>query len=186
MRKLLIPATRAMLQAAGVPYTIENVEGAPLEGGNLILLCGTMFGLRTPDGAAELRRHRLFETSFSIPLWPRCNHGECGTLSVVGTGLEANTKRNERRLRAISVCGHGAPRVWDRSRPRAISVTGNTPQTNTVRNRERETFSIHDARAAMGIDWMPMKYLSQAIPPAYSQFIGEQFLAWRAARKRAA
>lgn len=34
-----------------------------------------------------------------------------------------------------------------------------------------------EARQAMGIDWMPMKYLSQAIPPSYSEWIGRQALA---------
>lgn len=32
-------------------------------------------------------------------------------------------------------------------------------------------------RAAMGIDWMTRDELSEAIPPAYTQFIGEQLLA---------
>jgi DNA (cytosine-5)-methyltransferase 1 len=58
----------------------------------------------------------------------------------------------------------------------AISVTGNTPQTNTVRNVVRETFTVDDARAAMGIDWMPMKALCQAIPPAYTEYIGRQLV----------
>jgi DNA (cytosine-5)-methyltransferase 1 len=31
-------------------------------------------------------------------------------------------------------------------------------------------------RAAMGIDWLPMRSLSQAIPPAYTRFIGTAFL----------
>lgn len=39
-----------------------------------------------------------------------------------------------------------------------------------------------DARAkAMGIDWMTRDELSEAIPPAYTKFIGEQFLAQVAA-----
>ncbi len=32
-------------------------------------------------------------------------------------------------------------------------------------------------RTAMGIDWMGQKELAQAIPPAYTKFIGEAFLA---------
>jgi DNA (cytosine-5)-methyltransferase 1 len=52
---MLIPETRAMLKASGVPYVIENVVGAPLV--NPLRLCGTMFGLR-------VFRHRLFESSF--------------------------------------------------------------------------------------------------------------------------
>jgi DNA (cytosine-5)-methyltransferase 1 len=35
------------------------------------------------------------------------------------------------------------------------------------------------ARAAMGIDWMNRDELAEAIPPAYSQWIGEQFLNMR-------
>lgn len=60
----LIPETRAMLRAAGVPYIIENVPGAPLE--NPITLCGSMFGL-------DVKRHRIFECSFPVTP-PKCNH----------------------------------------------------------------------------------------------------------------
>ena len=30
---------------------------------------------------------------------------------------------------------------------------------------------------AMGIDWMPLRSLSEAIPPAYTEHIGRQLLA---------
>lgn len=54
----LIDATRDILMRSGLPYVIENVEGAPLR--NPIMLCGTMFrGLR-------VIRHRLFEANFTI------------------------------------------------------------------------------------------------------------------------
>jgi DNA (cytosine-5)-methyltransferase 1 len=156
----LIPQTREMLNAAGVPYVIENVEGAPLgdEGAHLTMLCGTMFGLGTDD--AELRRHRLFETSFPIVLRPKCQHGG----------------------HVISVHGEHAR---DRRRKRAMTVTGHTAQTNVVRNRDRRTFSTEQAQQAMGIDWMGMKGLSQAIPPAYSEFIGRQIIEHLASRRAA-
>ena len=60
----LIPQTRALLRASGVPYVIENVVGAPLE--NPVMLCGSMFGL-------DVQRHRIFETSFPV-FAPPCRH----------------------------------------------------------------------------------------------------------------
>lgn len=162
-RPNLIPATRSRLIESGVPWCMENVEDAPMgESGFLIMLCGTMFGLRTRNGRAELRRHRIFETSFSIPLRPRCQHGYVPSLSVCGKGGHFTAPK------VLTVCGHTPV---DNVRPRSISVTGSTPQTNTVRNVVRETFTVDQAREAMGIDWMSMKTLSQAIPPAYSEFI---------------
>ena len=53
----LIKPTRDALVAAGRPWIIENVVGAPLSG---VLLCGTMFGIET-------YRHRVFESSMSLP-----------------------------------------------------------------------------------------------------------------------
>ena len=62
----LIEPVREMLIETGLPYIIENVEGAPLI--NPAVLCGTMF--------AELRvlRHRLFETNFGILPPPHRKH----------------------------------------------------------------------------------------------------------------
>jgi hypothetical protein len=147
------------------------------------MLCGTMFGLVTPDGRAELRRHRLFETSWPIALRPACQHGGAA-LSVTGHAVEVSPS-NWGRRKVLAVVGthpHSPALRHRNAKRRAISVTGNTPQTNTVRNTVRETFSIADARAAMQISWMPMKYLSQAIPPRYAEFIGREALCYLRSR----
>lgn len=62
----LIAPVRDMLIAAGVPWCIENVPGAPLQG---ISLCGQMFGL-------PLYRHRIFETSFFLMAPTHSKHRE--------------------------------------------------------------------------------------------------------------
>jgi hypothetical protein len=48
----MIEATRQLLEATGLPYVIENVQGAPVR--RDLTLCGEMFGL-------AVIRHRYFE-----------------------------------------------------------------------------------------------------------------------------
>jgi DNA (cytosine-5)-methyltransferase 1 len=61
----LVGETRRLLAAAGRPYVIENVVGAPLL--RSVLLCGTMFGL-------GVFRHRLFESSIALFAPPHGRH----------------------------------------------------------------------------------------------------------------
>lgn len=65
-RGRLIPVVRELLRSTGLPYVIENVEGARKDLQDPIRLCGSTFGL-------DLRRHRYFEAN-----WPcvgvACNH----------------------------------------------------------------------------------------------------------------
>lgn len=130
----LVPKTRERLIASGLPFVIENVCGAPLL--NPLILCGTMFGLQTEDGQAELWRHRKFESNMVLT-----THGPC----------------NHRKLsRVIGVYGgHG------RDRRRSVNT---------------QNFTVQQRREAMGIDWMNGSELSQAIPPAYTEYIGHQLM----------
>lgn len=132
----LIAPTRELLIASGTPYVIENVVGAPLH--DPITLCGTMFGLRTADGA-ELQRHRLFEASFPLAA-PECQHGGGDVIGIYG-GHYRNRKRR------------------------------------AGKNCERADFTADDGRTAMGIDWMTGEELSQAIPPAYAEYVARSFFA---------
>jgi DNA (cytosine-5)-methyltransferase 1 len=133
----LIGLTRTALQRISKPYAIENVVGAPLL--DPIELCGTMFGLRAPDGA-ELRRHRLFETSWPLILRPQCQHGGGAVI-----GVYRGHCRDRRRPPGS---GHRA----GSNRPKAHGL------------------------AAMDTPWMTLAEASEAIPPAFSRWIAEQFL----------
>lgn len=136
----LVDATRERLRASGLPYVIENVEGAPLT--NYVVLCGDMFGL-------GVKRHRLFETSFFIWNPPVCRSSHPDfVVSVFGGGALSRTPEGGTTV-------HG---------------TGNFMQ-------RRVHVSHEMAKQAMGIDWMTRDELSQAIPPAYTRFIGTQLLA---------
>ncbi len=130
----LIAPIRELLEQTGLPWVIENVEGAPLR--DPIMLCGTMFpGLR-------VLRHRLFESS--VPLTPPA-HGD-HPLVFTHDKRKAHYGELDQDTSFVQVTGGG---------------------NATVANKA----------AAMDIDWMTGAELNEAIPPAYTQFLGEQLLA---------
>lgn len=59
---------------------------------------------------------------------------------------------------------------------------GDFPQATNRANRRRTVevgvwrIPLETQRAAMGVDWMSREELSQAIPPAYSNYLAKQFL----------
>lgn len=146
---LLIAQTRELLQAAGLPYVIENVEDAAWDLIEPICLCGSMFGL----GAYgfELQRHRLFECSFPVePI--ACAHSGAPVIGVYG---------GHARNRSAKHGGRGTRDVWPNGHGDA-------------------------AGKALGIDWMTLDEMSEAIPPAYTEHLGRQLIAHLEARKAAA
>ena len=77
----LVEVTRDYLEATGLPYVIENVPKAPLI--NPVQICGTAVGLPIVDCLdmpRQVRRHRLFETNWTL-LVPPCRH----TVPALGT-----------------------------------------------------------------------------------------------------
>jgi len=166
----LVEPTRCLLQGTGLPWVIENVPGAPLSRGAL-MLCGTMFSLGTTDGRAELRRHRYFELSEPATLTPECRHGSM-TVGAVGDG---NGRDDRRDPIVIDVYG-GHERDRRRLKPRSIGVWGHAGG-RSIRDSAQQ-FSTKERAEAMGIDWMTGEQLSQAIPPAYTEYIGLQLMAY--------
>jgi DNA (cytosine-5)-methyltransferase 1 len=100
----------------------------------------------------KVRRHRLFERR------SRCS------------------RRPQHDVAHLPVWGDGATRK-SRARSPSMATTRSSPATR--RNGSTAPAQFNEGRMAMGIDWMDWRPLTQAIPPAYSEFIGRAFLAQR-------
>lgn len=131
----LIEPTRDLLRATGLPYIIENVPGAPLI--NPYVICGLQMG-------CNVKRHRLFETTFPMLVPPCTGHAGDWLLVFGHTVLE--------RGHTVGKAPGGGPKI------------------------KRKHVGTDRGREAMGIDWMTRDELSEAIPPAYTEFIGQQLL----------
>jgi DNA (cytosine-5)-methyltransferase 1 len=146
----LIPQTRAGLEAAGVPFVIENVEGAPLR--HDLTLCGSMFPtLHVYDdtGRRWLRRHRVFE----VGGWKVEDPPSCCTC-VPGCSRPS--------------CGHRMAGV------RALGVYAS--KADNIPSGGQTARTLGEGRQVMGIDWMSWSALIEAIPPAYTEWIGARML----------
>lgn len=142
----LVGVTREHFKLIGKPYVIENVPGAPLI--DPIMLCGTMFKLETAQGN-QLRRHRLFEMPWFSGLVPNCAHNTASAVGVHGGGQHPN------RRRTIGVYGNA----------------GGSSKRDGV-----SFFGIEARKEVMGIDWMTGSELNQAIPPAYTEWVGRRLM----------
>lgn len=127
----LIPGTRRLLEAIGLPYVIENIVGARDHLRDPVQICGTGLGLK-------VQRHRLFEASFALMGVP-CAHGQNAPRFTAAT----NRAENSRRTVEIG--------VW--------------------------RIPLDVQQRAMGIDWMTLEELSEAIAPAYTEHIGRYLMA---------
>jgi DNA (cytosine-5)-methyltransferase 1 len=133
---MLIEPTRERLVAAGVPYVIENVVGAPLDPS--FMLCGLDFGLR-------MYRHRVFESNLLMLTPPHQRHKE-----TIGSGRMLGSRYSRA---SAGICGI------------LPDPAGHTAGASTKA-----------AAAVMGVDWMTRDEMTQAIPPAYTEWIGQALM----------
>lgn len=135
----LIEPVREMLIASGLPFSLENVTQAPLI--NPLILCGTMFGLRT-------HKHRAFETNPPIYFLPAgCTKAR---VKPKGSGKRLGQYYGD-DAKMVTVAGH--------------------------------QFSHKAGSRAMGIDWMTRDELAEAIPPAFTEYIGSYLMSAVRARR---
>jgi DNA (cytosine-5)-methyltransferase 1 len=152
---LIAPVRNLLNNLRGQPWIIENVIGSPLI--HPVLLCGTMFNL-------GVRRHRLFESN-ALLMTLECNHGASWPIPVWGDGRPSRQEA--------------------RKKHRPIAVYGEHPQgKNDKTYRCNRAKTLAEASQAMGIDWMTWKEITQAVPPAYTKFLGEQLIAILKALRR--
>lgn len=119
-----------------------------------------------------LRKHWVIE---NVPT-AREYMGECITLCGSSFGLPVRRHRLFRVNAPVTApdCRHNDfppkyPPAWNRKNLlRVISISGGYQGTGV---------SFEEKKAAMGIDWdVTLKELSEAIPPAYTEYIGKALL----------
>ena len=108
----------------------------------------------------------------------------CGTMFNLGTD-DAELRRHR-----LFELGGGLPPLFappcqHRGKPRVIGVYGGHGRDRR-RKVNTQDFSTDARREAMGIDWMTGAELSQAIPPAYTEWLGRHVAAWLAKRMKEA
>jgi len=92
-------------------------------------------------------------------------------LTLCGSSFGLGVRRHRHFVTSF---GCLAPPCDHASQRRVVGVYGHTGGTST---RDGDTRPGVEAwREAMGIDWMTANELAQAIPPAYTRYLGEQLL----------
>ncbi len=134
--------------------------------------------LKHPD-LISATRERLLGKVYVIENVPRAPLVNYFTLCGSSFGLPIRRHRIfESNIFVMTLpCSHKEyPRIyapaWNRTNPlRVLSISGGY---QTRKNIGEDFLEQH--KRAMGIDWMSIKELTQAIPPAYTEYIGKYLL----------
>lgn len=169
------------------PFTFVQADANtyPLDGFDFIHAsppCPDWSSLRTMHdghGTAWMLPHTLDRLRATSAAWVVENvpgsesaMGACTVLCGSSFGL----KVRRHRLFASSFPILAQPcRHAEQGQPLGVYGTGGGGQMTRGRKA-----TPAEAKEAMGIDWMSRKEISQAIPPAYTRYIGEQFAALEA------
>jgi DNA (cytosine-5)-methyltransferase 1 len=152
----LVPLVREALAATGLPSIIENVPGCPLV--NPVQLCGS--NARFDLG---VQRERLFEAGGGITLvGAECDHQRQAERAPL---LPGYTERGWPIRRYHRLNGDQPYRIV------MSPVIGVYGGGQGLGPGETKLWA-----RAMGIDWMSRRAMAEAIPPAYTEYLGRQVL----------
>lgn len=144
---MLIPSVRAALDVTGTAWVIENVEGARRSDKHPDGLRGIY--LCGSQFGLPIFRHRRFESSCLLLAPPHSAHGDV----ISGGPMLGN-----RAALPVRKTGHR----YGFDRPGNAVGHGNMAGIS--------------AKIALDVPWMDRDGASQAIPPAYTEFIGKQLI----------
>lgn len=99
----------------------------------------------------------------------------CGTMFGLRVMRHRWFECNPSILMSPFTCNHWALASGNQAMKKGKRITPNLSDFDILTVTGHD-FIVADARIAMGIDWMIGKELSQAIPPAYTEWIGRQLL----------
>ena len=148
---LLLPLVIQRLETTNKPYVVENVMGA--RNGAKCLSRRGLDGLKAGYLCGQMfglpfYRHRLFATNW---LWLAPGH-----------------------LKHLVALRRGHQFGPNGGRLRDILPLSNNVGTMTLTHAPKSR--VKQAAIAMGVDWMHGDEVSQAIPPAYTEFIGKYLM----------
>jgi DNA (cytosine-5)-methyltransferase 1 len=146
-----IPLTRKLLQGSGKPYVIENVPNAPIK--KHLVLCGSMFNLKT-------YRHRHFELSGFRCEQPRHPNHFLKTSKAEMFCIVGDTPLMPGQW------GDKIRRKEGRKKLRKV-----IEEQGGVTKLYQNTMGIFHTEDRLAI--------AEAVPPAYSEYIGKEFFRTR-------
>lgn len=113
----------------------------------------------------------VIENVVGAPLIPDRTVQLCGSSFGLGVRRHRLFETNP-TITLRPQCNHAA-------QPHPVDVTGTggpSSKPRTGGGRSRKPRDLAHAREVMGIDWMTRRELSQAIPPAFTEWIGHRML----------
>ena len=128
---------------------------------------GKPYVIENVSGARHLllRSLMLCGTMFGLPIW-RHRYFEIEPIFLMSP---ATCNHNRRPITVHS--GSNSRKTWE---PVLVSGGGDGKRAKRKNHRPRESVDV--IRWAMEIDWMTTDELHEAIPPAYTEYIGLQLL----------